>query len=86
MTLVLELHDKEAAALKAKAKAQGISAEEFASQVLARELQTANAQPFWKSFTETMHSLPAEVFESLPVDGASEHDHYLYGSPKRNQP
>jgi hypothetical protein len=31
-----------------------------------------------------MNALPSEAFEGLPADGASEHDHYLYGSPKRN--
>jgi hypothetical protein len=41
-------------------------------------------QPFWKAFTGRVHALPGEVFERLPVDGASDHDHYLYGSPKRN--
>jgi Arc/MetJ-type ribon-helix-helix transcriptional regulator len=42
-------------------------------------------QPFWERITERMKLLPPEVFDSLPRDGASEHDHYLYGSPKRNQ-
>jgi hypothetical protein len=32
-----------------------------------------------------MHSLPDDVFEHLPTDGASEHDHYLYGLPRRNR-
>jgi hypothetical protein len=27
--------------------------------------------------------VPPEVFDALSRDGASEHDHYLYGSPKR---
>ena len=43
-----------------------------------------SGKPFWQSFTEQVHALPDEVFEKLPADGASEHDHYLYGSPKRN--
>ena len=42
-------------------------------------------QPFWELITERMKRLPPEVFDGLPRDGASEHDHYLYGSPKRNQ-
>lgn len=41
-------------------------------------------EPFWKSFARRVHALPDEVFERLPSDGASEHDHYLYGAPKRN--
>jgi predicted DNA-binding antitoxin AbrB/MazE fold protein len=28
-------------------------------------------------------SLPDEVVASWPTDGASQHDHYLYGAPKR---
>lgn len=27
--------------------------------------------------------LPQDVIDSLPVDGASQHDHYIYGTPKR---
>ena len=40
-------------------------------------------EPFWRAFTARMHALPPEVFERLPADGASEHDHYLYGTPKK---
>ena len=42
-------------------------------------------RPIWEVITERMNTLPPEVFDRLPKDGASEHDHYLYGSPKRNQ-
>jgi predicted DNA-binding antitoxin AbrB/MazE fold protein len=28
-------------------------------------------------------SLPPEVLDRLPEDGASQHDHYIYGTPKR---
>lgn len=86
MTLILELPDKQEAALKAKAQAHGVSAEEYARQVLVHELdeEGSHPEPFWKAFTRRMHTLPSEVFEHLPADGASEHDHYLYGSPKRN--
>jgi hypothetical protein len=30
-------------------------------------------------------TLPAEVIERLPEDGASQHDHYIYCLPKREQ-
>ena len=33
----------------------------------------------------TSTAVPPEEFAKLPKDGADEHDHYLYGSPKRNQ-
>jgi antitoxin component of MazEF toxin-antitoxin module len=28
-------------------------------------------------------ALPAEVLAQFPTDGASQHDHYIYGTPKR---
>ena len=30
-------------------------------------------------------NFPEEELEPLPPDGAEEHDHYLYGSPKKRQ-
>jgi predicted DNA-binding antitoxin AbrB/MazE fold protein len=27
--------------------------------------------------------LPPETLDRLPTDGASQHDHYIYGTPKR---
>jgi hypothetical protein len=35
--------------------------------------------------SDIMSDVPQEVFAALPADGASEHDHYLYGTPKRNK-
>jgi hypothetical protein len=29
------------------------------------------------------NTIPEEEFEKLPVDGASNHDYYLYAKPKR---
>ena len=29
------------------------------------------------------HALPREVADAMPVDLAAQHDHYLYGTPKR---
>ena len=28
-------------------------------------------------------ALPAEVLDQFPTDGAAQHNHYLYGTPKR---
>ena len=28
-------------------------------------------------------ALPPEVLDRLPSDGAAQHDHYIYGTPKR---
>jgi hypothetical protein len=32
---------------------------------------------------ECFGDVPPEDFEALPVDGAENHDHYLYGAPKK---
>lgn len=32
---------------------------------------------------QAIASIPESEWSKLPTDGAAEHDHYLYGSPKR---
>jgi hypothetical protein len=38
---------------------------------------------FWDICEEFVKNLPPEVIESLPEDGADQHDHYIYGWPKK---
>ncbi len=40
-------------------------------------------RPIWERIADLAASLPEEAIAGLPVDGASQHDHYLYGAPKR---
>jgi Arc/MetJ-type ribon-helix-helix transcriptional regulator len=40
--------------------------------------------PVWQRFQNAVRSIPEEELATLPPDGASEHDHYLYGVPKRS--
>lgn len=42
------------------------------------------AIPVWQRFQNAARSIPEEELATLPPDGASEHDHYLYGVPKRS--
>jgi hypothetical protein len=42
------------------------------------------ALPIWQRFQNAARSVPEEEPATLPPDGASEHDHYLYGIPKRS--
>lgn len=39
---------------------------------------------FMDVLEEIQRTTPEEVWKSLPTDGAEEHDHYIYGTPKRN--
>jgi plasmid stability protein len=92
MTLILELPDRKEAALKARAQARGVSAEEYASHVLDHDLEDEDGpnedkrdmRPISQVIAEIMADTPSEELAKLPKDGASEHDHYLYGWPKRN--
>jgi Arc/MetJ-type ribon-helix-helix transcriptional regulator len=43
-----------------------------------------SAVPVWQRFQDAARAIPAEELAALPPDGASEHDHYLYGLPKRS--
>ena len=43
-----------------------------------------SAVPVWQRFQTAARSIPEEELAALPPDGASEHDHYLYGLPKRS--
>jgi Arc/MetJ-type ribon-helix-helix transcriptional regulator len=43
----------------------------------------AKRKPIWEVADELRKSVPAEEWDKLPVDGASQHDHYIYGTPKR---
>ena len=40
-------------------------------------------QSIWDEIAELQKSVPDEEWDKLPVDGADQHDHYIYGSPKR---
>lgn len=41
------------------------------------------AKPIWEMAQDLMEDVPEEVRARLPSDGAVQHDHYIYGSPKR---
>ena len=39
--------------------------------------------PIWERIAALTADAPQEELAKLPTDGASQHDHYLYGTPKR---
>lgn len=49
------------------------------------EHPTANKddRPIWEVIREISAEVPDEEWAKLPTDGAEQHDHYLYGSPKK---
>lgn len=43
----------------------------------------SSRKTIWEKIREHAKEVPDEVWEQMPVDGAEQHDHYLYGTPKR---
>jgi Arc/MetJ-type ribon-helix-helix transcriptional regulator len=49
----------------------------------SREPATPAHKPIWEVFQELSADVPDEVWDSLPPDLSEQHDHYVYGTPKR---
>jgi hypothetical protein len=82
MSVTIELSPEQEAKLKAQAEARGLSVQDWLLQLAKDRGEHA---PFWKKILDLVDSMPHEAFDDLPKDGASEHDHYIYGAPKRNR-
>jgi plasmid stability protein len=81
---VIELPDEQAAALKAKAAAEGLSLEAWLNKLA--EAEPAAERPLQTAadiILASMRNVPPEIMATMPKDGASQHDHYIYGWPKR---
>jgi Arc/MetJ-type ribon-helix-helix transcriptional regulator len=48
-----------------------------------QEKTAARQKPIWEVFQEISASVPDEVWDALPTDLSEQHDHYVYGTPKR---
>jgi hypothetical protein len=83
---VIELPDEQAAALRAKAAAEGLSLEAWL-QKLAEQEHPADRphRHIADVILENMRDVPPEIMSSMPQDGASQHDHYIYGWPKKEE-
>jgi putative addiction module CopG family antidote len=63
--------------------------EEALALLRRRELEqvqqqaTNGARPIGEIIDELMSDVPDEVLDRLPIDGAAQHDHYIYATPKR---
>jgi Arc/MetJ-type ribon-helix-helix transcriptional regulator len=54
-----------------------------ATEQLAGQGIDPTRKPLWQRAAELRARVPAEEWAKLPIDGASQHDHYIYGTPKR---
>lgn len=62
--------------------AHSIRAEAIAPAPQEQQAEAAH-KPIWEVFQEISDSIPEEEWAKLPPDGAEQHDHYIYGTPKR---
>ena len=61
---------------------------EYAKKIQVEKNEAETDKPkkkIWEQIDEIMRTLPPEAFEGYPTDGSLNHDHYLYGAPKREQ-
>jgi hypothetical protein len=56
---------------------------EYVESRIARGTEKEGARPIWEVIAEISEEIPIEEWEKLPSDGSVNHDHYLYGAPKR---
>jgi Arc/MetJ-type ribon-helix-helix transcriptional regulator len=40
-------------------------------------------KPLWEEILELTADVPTEEWDKLPADLSEQHDHYIYGTPKR---
>ncbi|HLN29087.1 MAG TPA: AbrB/MazE/SpoVT family DNA-binding domain-containing protein [Gemmataceae bacterium] len=61
-----------------------LDVEADARGILLRPSGPASEKSLLAFFDETIRALPPEVVAEWPADGAEEHDHYIYGTPKKS--
>ncbi len=44
----------------------------------------AEEKPIWEVAADLVRDIPDDVLDSVPTDGAAQHDHYLYAAPTRD--
>ncbi|MBV9155748.1 MAG: hypothetical protein JO097_05780 [Acidobacteriaceae bacterium] len=85
MTLTINLPEKQVAALRAKAAAEGLTLEAWLQKLADQEIseEPGTLQAAANIVLEEMGRVPADIMATMPKDGAIQHDHYLYGWPKK---
>jgi hypothetical protein len=92
MEVTLNLNLEIEKGLIARANERGVSLTDYLHEMVAREVADpiqAPTSPVRRHISEVirerMSKVPAEILATMPKDGASQHDHYLYGAPKREE-
>jgi Arc/MetJ-type ribon-helix-helix transcriptional regulator len=70
----------------AMAEAASLLLQQLQRTVAQEPASTANTQepkPIWDEALELTADVPAPEWDKLPRDLAEQHDHYIYGTPRR---
>lgn len=62
-----------------------VRAKDYLEQLPGEEPPQKDDRPIWEIIDEIRMGIPEDVLDKLPTDGAEQHDHYIYGTPKRKQ-
>jgi hypothetical protein len=85
----LQIRPETEARIAALAAASGVSVDDFLAALVDKQSAASNERqepakkPISARIREIWADMPPEVRAKLPADGASQHDHYIYGVPKR---
>jgi hypothetical protein len=87
----LQIRSETEAKIAALAAASGVSVDDFLASLVdkqspaaaSNEHQEPAKKPISARIRQIWADMPPEVRAKLPADGASQHDHYIYGVPKR---
>jgi hypothetical protein len=91
MTLTIEIPDDSAARYRKVAQARGLSVERWMLELADSAAAPTPSEPITVKPLQTaadivrshMGKVPPEIMATMPTDGASQHDHYIYGWPKK---
>ena len=56
---------------------------EFVEQLTRGRASAKGTRSIWEEVAEISAGVPDEAWHAVPADGSEQHDHYLYGAPKK---
>jgi hypothetical protein len=96
--VILTIPPELEARIQQRAHIAGLSAEKWLRRIVEQEIDSPqgtsgaeqpvkkrDSRPIWDVIANNMKKVPPEDLAALPIDGASQIDHYIYGVPKRDR-
>jgi hypothetical protein len=83
--MILTISPELEAKVQQRAQAEGLTVETWLFRIVEQEFadsEPVDDRPVSEMIREIWAGMPDDVRAKLPVDGVSEHDHYIYGLHK----